>query len=74
MPFDVSVHLVGLIVLGVLSLLCIAAIFCSGRKEELDAGVDAVLTVADLEADWAQFPPMREEALHAKPYNVEEDW
>lgn len=87
MALDISIQLVGLVVLGGLSLLCIAAIFCSGRAEELDAGLATVLpepsedyiadprelTVANLEAAWALHAPMREDALHAKPYNVEED-
>lgn len=88
MPLDLSLELVGLFVLGGLAVLCIVAVVASGRAEELDAGLVAVLpepvgedfiaepqlTMADLESQWAFEPAMREDALHAKPYNVEEDW
>jgi beta-glucosidase-like glycosyl hydrolase len=43
MPLDLSPQMVGLIVLGGLALLIALAVVCSGRAEELKAGIDIVL-------------------------------
>jgi hypothetical protein len=64
------------IVLGFALLMAVASIVLARRElrgNAPDEWPEAGLTMADLEAEWATCPAVREEALHAKPYNVEQE-
>ena len=62
MPFDLSLKMAALVVLGALSVLAALAIALSGRCEELDAAIDTLL------------PEPAEDALPLSPSDVDAEF